>query len=118
MSLIEVKELSKHFKVLSRREGLTGAMRGLFSADYRIVKAVDDISFAIQPGEIVGYIGPNGAGKSMTIKMMTGILSRLLVANNVPYENRKKNAQITGVIFAPAYSVWHKGVNSYSGTGS
>jgi hypothetical protein len=67
MSLIEAKGLAKHFKVLNRREGLTGAMRDLFSADYRIVKAVDDISFAIQPGEIVGYIGPNGAGKSTTI---------------------------------------------------
>jgi ABC-type uncharacterized transport system ATPase subunit len=80
-----------------------GAMRDLLSADYRIVKAVDDISFAIQPGEIAGYIGPNGAGKSTTIKMMTGILEptcgKLLVANNVPYENRKKNAQIMGVIF-------------------
>ncbi len=110
MSLIEVKGLSKHFKVLNRREGLTGAMRDLFSADYRTVKAVDDISFAIQPGEIVGYIGPNGAGKSTTIKMMTGILKptsgRLLVADNVPYENRKKNAQIMGVIFGQRTQLW------------
>jgi ABC-2 type transport system ATP-binding protein len=110
MSLIQVNNLSKHFKVLNRREGLVGAMRDLFSADYRTVKAVDDISFAIQPGEIVGYIGPNGAGKSTTIKMMTGILKptggHLLVAGNVPYENRKKNAQIMGVIFGQRTQLW------------
>ena len=53
---------------------LKGAVRDLFSTDYRTVKAVDGISFDIEPGEIVGYIGPNGAGKSTTIKMMTGIL--------------------------------------------
>jgi ABC-type uncharacterized transport system ATPase subunit len=110
MSLIQVNGLSKHFKVLNRREGLTGAMRDLFSADYRTVKAVDGISFAIQPGEVVGYIGPNGAGKSTTIKMMTGILKptsgSLLVADNVPYANRKKNAQIMGVIFGQRTQLW------------
>ena len=74
MAIIEVTNLSKHFKILNRHEGLLGAARDLFSTDYRLVKAVDDISFQIEPGEIVGYIGPNGAGKSTTIKMMTGIL--------------------------------------------
>ena len=74
MSLIHVNNLTKHFKVLNRREGLSGAFRDLFSGDYRTVKAVDGISFDIEAGEIVGYIGPNGAGKSTTIKMMTGIL--------------------------------------------
>ena len=70
--VVEVENLTKHFRVLNRREGLRGAMRDLFSADYRTVRAVDDISFDIRAGEIVGYIGPNGAGKSTTIKMMTG----------------------------------------------
>jgi ABC-2 type transport system ATP-binding protein len=74
MSLIEIQNLSKHFKVLNRREGLKGTFLDLFSGDYRIVKAVDDISFSIDEGEIVGYIGPNGAGKSTTIKMMTSVL--------------------------------------------
>ena len=74
MSLIHIQELNKHFKVLNRREGLRGAFKDLFSGDYRTVRAVDGISFDIEPGEIVGHIGPNGAGKSTTIKMMTGIL--------------------------------------------
>src|SRR6185369_12268494 len=103
MSLIRVKHLSKHFRILNRREGLFGAMKDLFSTDFRTIKAVDDISFDIQAGEIVGYIGPNGAGKSTTIKMMTGVLKptsgTLLVDGNVPYDNRKKNAQNMGIIF-------------------
>ncbi len=74
MSLIHIQDLTKHFKILNRKPGLRGAVRDLFSGDYRNVKAVDGISFDIEPGEIVGYIGPNGAGKSTTIKMMTGIL--------------------------------------------
>jgi ABC-type uncharacterized transport system ATPase subunit len=76
MSLIHIDKLSKHFKILNRREGLSGAFRDLFSGDYRTVEAVAGISFDIDAGEIVGYIGPNGAGKSTTIKMMTGILKQ------------------------------------------
>ena len=74
MSIIHLQDLSKYFKILNRHEGLAGAVRDLFSGDYRMVEAVAGISFDIEPGEIVGYIGPNGAGKSTTIKMMTGIL--------------------------------------------
>jgi ABC-type multidrug transport system ATPase subunit len=73
ISLIHVKNLSKHFKILNRREGLSGAFRDLVSGNYRTVEAVAGISFDIDAGEIVGYIGPNGAGKSTTIKMMTAL---------------------------------------------
>ncbi len=110
MSLIHIEHLSKHFKVLNRREGLGGALRDLFSTNYRLVKAVDDISTDIEPGEIVGYIGPNGAGKSTTIKMMTGILQptggELRVAGNIPYQNRQKNAQTMGVVFGQRTQLW------------
>ena len=110
MSLIQIDHLSKHFKVLNRREGLAGSLKDLFSTNYRLVKAVDDISTDIQAGEIVGYIGPNGAGKSTTIKMMTGILQptsgALLVDGNVPYQNRKKNAQTMGVVFGQRTQLW------------
>jgi ABC-type uncharacterized transport system ATPase subunit len=110
MSLIQVHDLNRHFRVLNRREGLIGAVRDMFSADYRSVRAVDGVSFDIEPGEIVGYIGPNGAGKSTTIKMMTGILkptdSHLLVDGNKPYENRKRNAQDMGVVFGQRTQLW------------
>jgi len=110
MSLIHVEHLSKHFKVLNRREGLSGAFRDLFSGNYRTVKAVEDISFDIEAGEIVGYIGPNGAGKSTTIKMMTGILKptdgTLQVNGLVPYNNRIHQAQIMGVVFGQRSQLW------------
>lgn len=110
MAIVEVKNLSKHFKILNRHEGLLGAARDLFSTDYRLVKAVDDISFQIEPGEIVGYIGPNGAGKSTTIKMMTGILKPtggdIWVNGNIPFKNRQKNAQNMGVIFGQRTQLW------------
>jgi ABC-2 type transport system ATP-binding protein len=110
MTLIHIQDLSKHFKILNRHEGLKGAMRDLFSGDYRTVKAVDGISFDIEPGEIVGYIGPNGAGKSTTIKMMTGILkpsAGLLQVNGlVPYDNRMRQAMIMGVVFGQRTQLW------------
>ena len=110
MSLIEINNLSKHFKVLNRREGLKGAFLDLFSGDYRTVKAVDDISFSINEGEIVGYIGPNGAGKSTTIKMMTGILQptsgKIMVNQVEPYSNRIQNASRMGVVFGQRTQLW------------
>jgi ABC-2 type transport system ATP-binding protein len=110
MSLIHIQDLNKHFKILNRREGLSGAFRDLFSGDYRTVKAVDGISYDIEAGEIVGYIGPNGAGKSTTIKMMTGLLkptSGMIQVNGlVPYENRIRQAQIMGVVFGQRTQLW------------
>jgi len=110
MSLIHIENLTKHFKILNRREGLRGAFRDLFSGDYRTVEAVAGISFDIEPGEIVGYIGPNGAGKSTTIKMMTGILKPtggiLQVNGLVPYDNRIRQAQTMGVVFGQRTQLW------------
>ena len=110
MALIYLENLSKHFKILNRHPGLRGAVRDLFSTDFRTVKAVDGISFAIEPGEIVGYIGPNGAGKSTTLKMMTGILKptggTLLVNGLSPYENRIHQAMVMGVVFGQRTQLW------------
>jgi len=110
MSIIQVKDLAKHFRILNRREGLGGAFRDLFSGDFRTVKAVDGITFNIDAGEIVGYIGPNGAGKSTTIKMMTGILKpsdgMIQVNGQPPYNNRIRQAQIMGVVFGQRTQLW------------
>lgn len=110
MSLIQIENLTKHFRVLNRRQGLSGAFRDLFSGDYRTVKAVDGISFNIEGGEMVGYIGPNGAGKSTTIKMMTGILKPtggvITVNGQPPYANRIRQAQVMGVVFGQRTQLW------------
>ena len=108
--IIEIKNVTKEFKVLNRREGLKGSIKDLFSRDYKTVRAVDNISMSIQQGEIVGYLGPNGAGKSTTIKMMTGVLEptsgEILVSGNVPYRSRAKNAQEIGVVFGQRSQLW------------
>ncbi|MFQ9855331.1 MAG: ATP-binding cassette domain-containing protein [Ruminococcus callidus] len=109
-AIIEIKNITKEFKVLNRREGLKGSLKDLFSRDYKIVKAVDNISMSIEQSEIVGYLGPNGAGKSTTIKMMTGVpeptSGEILVGGNVPYVNRTKNAQEIGVVFGQRSQLW------------
>lgn len=73
-SLISVKHLSKHFKVYKKEPGLIGSISSLFKRKYETIKAVDDISFDIESGEIIGFIGQNGAGKTTTLKMLSGLL--------------------------------------------
>ena len=108
--IIEIKNITKEFKVLKRHEGLKGSLKDLFSRDYKIVHAVDNISMNIEQGEMVGYLGPNGAGKSTTIKMMTGVLEpttgEILVDGVTPYKNRSKNAQKIGVVFGQRSQLW------------
>src|SRR5512141_484961 len=69
-----VSGLSKSFNVPTREPGLSASFRSLFRRTYRTVKAVDNISFTIEPGEGVGFLGPNGAGKTTTLKMLSGLL--------------------------------------------
>jgi len=72
--VISVSNLSKHFRVPERESGMKAALRSLVNRKYRIVKAVEEVSFEIEPGEIVGFLGPNGAGKTTTLKMLSGLL--------------------------------------------
>ncbi|MBR0141705.1 MAG: ATP-binding cassette domain-containing protein [Ruminococcus sp.] len=108
--IIQIKNITKEFKVLNRREGLKGSLKDLFSRDYKIVRAVDNISMNVEQGEIVGYLGSNGAGKSTTITMMTGVLEptsgEILIEGNIPYKNRAKNAQEIGVVFGQRSQLW------------
>ena len=108
--MIEVNHISKDFVAPKKYPGLRGAVKGLFSAEKVIKTAVDDISFSIDTGEIVGYIGSNGAGKSTTIKMMTGILvptkGTCTVAGINPSRSRRENAQNIGVVFGQRTQLW------------
>jgi ABC-2 type transport system ATP-binding protein len=71
---ISVAHLSKHFQVHEKEPGLAGSLRSFVARKYRTVKAVDDVSFAINGGEMVGFLGPNGAGKTTTLKVLSGLL--------------------------------------------
>lgn len=72
--IIKVKNLNKTFKQYKKDPGIRGTIKSFFNRKFFEVKAVDDISFNINPGEFVGFIGPNGAGKTTTLKMLSGIL--------------------------------------------
>jgi ABC-2 type transport system ATP-binding protein len=72
--IVSVSAISKHFKVPIREAGLKASFRSLFHRTYRTVKAVNDISFTLEPGEVVGFLGPNGAGKTTTLKILSGLL--------------------------------------------
>lgn len=108
--MIEVKNLTKEFRMNKKYPGFTGAVKSFFTREQTVTRAVDDVSFHIDEGEVVGYIGANGAGKSTTIKMMTGILTptsgEVHVNGIIPYENRQKNAMDIGVVFGQKTQLW------------
>lgn len=108
--MIDVSHISKTYKVAQRKKGALGAMGALFKRDYKEIKALDDISFHIDPGEIVGYIGPNGAGKSTTIKVISGILvpdsGRCTAGGFVPWKDRRAYVQHIGVVFGQRTQLW------------
>src|SRR3954451_12723121 len=74
MPIIEAHGLSKTYRVFQKKEGFLGAVRGLFRREFKEVKAVDGVRFAIEPGEMVAFLGPNGAGKTTTLKMLSGLI--------------------------------------------
>jgi ABC-2 type transport system ATP-binding protein len=108
--MIYVEQLRKYFTVSRRRHGFWGALAGIVSADRRLIRAVDDISFSVAPGELVGYLGPNGAGKSTTIKMLTGLLvpsgGRVEINGYVPWRQREVYVANIGAVFGQRTTLW------------
>src|SRR5437868_8257328 len=74
MPIIEAQDLTKIYRVNQKREGLLGAVRALYRRESKEVRAVDGVTFTIEPGEMVAFLGPNGAGKTTTLKMLSGII--------------------------------------------
>ncbi len=103
MSFIEVDQVEKTFRVSKRRKGLAGLAANLVHPKYEYRKAVEDMNFSIEEGEMVGFIGPNGAGKSTMIKMLSGILhpdeGQIMVDGYIPYKQRKAYVGNIGVVF-------------------
>ena len=109
-ALIAVDRLSKDYRLTRRREGVLGGVLDLVRPRKQILRAVDAVSFTIDPGEMVGYIGANGAGKSTTIKMLTGILTptsgEVRVGGLVPYRQRRSYTRHIGVVFGQRTQLW------------
>ena len=108
--MICAEHLSKTFKVARRNSGLGEAVKSLFKKEYTLIRALDDVSFTVPDGEIVGYIGPNGAGKSSTIKILSGILvpdsGTCTVNGCIPWKQRKEYVKTIGVVFGQRTQLW------------
>lgn len=110
MSIIEVSKLSKTFKLKLKEKGFKGSLKSIVKPKYKYVKAVNNVSFKVEKGEILAFIGPNGAGKSTTIKMLTGILyntkGSIKVLGLDPTKDRKKLAYNIGTVFGQKEQLW------------
>ena len=109
-NVIEVKNISKTFKVKVKEKGLIGSLKSIIKPKFKTIKAVNDISFNVEKGEIIAFIGPNGAGKSTTIKMLTGILyntqGSIKVMGIDPTKKRKQLAYEIGTVFGQKEQLW------------
>ncbi len=110
MSFITVKHINKTFKVPLKSGGIISTIKSFFHREYRYINAIQDISFSIKKGDIVGYIGPNGAGKSTTIKILAGILvpdsGEVIIDKMVPWKDRKKYVSKIGAVFGQRSQLW------------
>jgi ABC-2 type transport system ATP-binding protein len=110
MSLISVQNLEKTFRVVKPRKGPFSSLKNLLFPEYTIKKALDQISFEIEEGELVGYIGPNGAGKSTTVKLLSGILTPdggdVKVLGKSPWQHRQEVVRELGVVFGQKTQLW------------
>lgn len=108
--MIKTNKISKTFKVAKRKKGAAAALKSMFHREYNYIRAIENISFELDEGEIVGYIGPNGAGKSTTIKVMSGILvpdsGECEILGFTPWKQRKEYVKNIGVVFGQRTQLW------------
>ena len=108
--MIEGSHVRKTFRVARRGAGFSQAVKALFHREYEEIPALDDVSFTIGDGEMVGYIGPNGAGKSSTIKVLSGILTpdsgSCLIDGRTPWKERTAHVRDIGVVFGQRTQLW------------
>jgi ABC-2 type transport system ATP-binding protein len=110
MSLISVKNLKKYYQVHKKEPGLSGSLKSLFHRQYKDVKAVNDISFNIEEGELVGFIGPNGAGKTTTLKCLSGLLyptsGELSVLGFEPWSRKHEFLKQIALVMGQKNQLW------------
>jgi len=108
--MITLSNINKTFRIAKRQAGFGQAVKALFSREYDLVHALNDVSFTIKDGEMVGYIGPNGAGKSTTIKIMCGILTpdsgTCNIDGRTPWKERVNHVREIGVVFGQRSQLW------------
>src|SRR5512137_379123 len=110
MPAIEVTGLTKAFRTYKKQPGFAGAVKGLFRRRYEQTLAVNQVSFTIQPGELVGFLGPNGAGKTTTLKMLSGLLyptrGMARVLGYVPWERQDGYRRQFALLLGQKNQLW------------
>jgi len=110
MPVIEVQGLTKSFRSYKKKPGLAGAIKGLFHRDYEMTRAVKEVSFTIEEGELVGFLGPNGAGKTTTLKMLSGLLhptsGTARVLGYVPWERKDGYRRQFALLLGQKNQLW------------
>ncbi|MGN0776942.1 MAG: ATP-binding cassette domain-containing protein [Candidatus Ventricola sp.] len=108
--MIAMEHICKTYRVQKRSAGFQAACKSLIHREYAYIRALDDVSFTIQDGEMIGYMGPNGAGKSSTIKILSGILTpdsgNCVIDGLVPWKNRIEHVRRIGVVFGQRSQLW------------
>jgi len=110
MPVIEVSGLTKAFHTYKKQPGFSGAVKGLFHRQYEETTAVNQVSFSIEPGELVGFLGPNGAGKTTTLKMLAGLLyptsGSAKVLGHTPWERHDDYRRQFALVLGQKNQLW------------
>lgn len=110
MSIIEVRDLTKSYRVYKKREGLAESVRGLFRREYRNVEAVRGINLDVEPGEFVAFLGPNGAGKTTTLKLLSGVINptsgSARVMGYVPWQRKNEYRRRFALVMGQKNQLW------------
>ena len=110
MPAIEVQGLTKAFRTYRKQPGFAGAVKGLFHRQYDQTLAVNEVSFKIEPGELVGFLGPNGAGKTTTLKMLAGLLyptsGSARVLGHTPWERQDEYRRQFALVLGQKNQLW------------
>ena len=110
MSIIEVSNLTKSYRVYKKREGLAESLRGLFRREYSEVQAVRGIDLQVQQGEFVAFLGPNGAGKTTTLKLLSGVINptsgEATVMGHIPWERKNAYRRRFALVMGQKNQLW------------
>lgn len=110
MSAIHVRNLTKHYRVYRKREGLLASLKGLFHREYKEVRAVNGVSLDIEAGEMVAFLGPNGAGKTTTLKLLSGLIypsaGEATVLGHIPWKRENSYRRRFSLVMGQKNQLW------------